>query len=103
MGKLADAGWRDAPDFRHHDDGCESAARPDSGQDAGRHRQDDWALWLGEAEGDVTSLLRAVPVDVLRLWPVGKKVGNVRNNGPELLEPQPETEPELDLPLPTEE
>jgi putative SOS response-associated peptidase YedK len=65
--------------------------------------QDDWALWLGEAGGDVTSLLRAAPEDVLRLWPVGKNVGNVRNNGPELLEPRPETEPELDLPLPTDQ
>jgi putative SOS response-associated peptidase YedK len=39
--------------------------------------QEDWALWLGEAEGDVTSILRPAPEHVLRLWPVDKKVGNV--------------------------
>jgi putative SOS response-associated peptidase YedK len=47
----------------------------------------DWPAWLGEAEGDVTALLRLAPEDVLRLWPVDKRVGNVRNDGPELLEP----------------
>jgi putative SOS response-associated peptidase YedK len=33
-------------------------------------------------------LLRPAAEDVLRIWPVGKKVGNVRNDGPELLEPR---------------
>lgn len=47
----------------------------------------DWPLWLGEAEGDPGALLRAAPDDVLRIWPVGKRVGNVRNDGPELIEP----------------
>jgi putative SOS response-associated peptidase YedK len=47
----------------------------------------DWPVWLGEAEGDVAALLRPAPEDVLRLWPVDKQVGNVRNDGPELLEP----------------
>lgn len=47
----------------------------------------DWPMWLGEAEGDVQSLLRAAPEDVLRFWPVDKRVGSVKNNGPELLEP----------------
>jgi len=47
----------------------------------------DWAVWLGEAEGDVASLLRPLPDGVLRLWPVDKRVGNVRNDGPELIEP----------------
>jgi putative SOS response-associated peptidase YedK len=61
--------------------------------------QEDWALWLGEAEGDVTALLRPAPEHVLRLWPVDKKVGNVRNDGPDLIEPRPETEPELALSL----
>jgi putative SOS response-associated peptidase YedK len=46
----------------------------------------DWPLWLGEAEGDVTALLRPAPEDVLRLWPVDKRVGNVKNDGPDLLE-----------------
>ena len=55
----------------------------------------DWALWLGEAHGDPGSLLRPAPEDVLRVWPVGKAVGNFRNDGPELLEPSTVTEPTL--------
>ena len=47
----------------------------------------DWPVWLGEAEGDPGALLRAAPNDVLRVWQVDKKVGNVRNDGPDLIEP----------------
>ena len=57
--------------------------------------QEDWPLWLGEAEGDPKSLLKAAPEDVLRVWPVDKKVGNFRNDGPELLEPRPLDEADL--------
>ena len=46
----------------------------------------DWPVWLGEAEGDVAALMRPAPEDALRVWPVDKRVGNVKNNGPELLE-----------------
>lgn len=49
--------------------------------------QPDWPLWLGEAEGDPAALLHPSPEGVLRLWPVDKRVGNVRNDGPDLLEP----------------
>jgi putative SOS response-associated peptidase YedK len=45
----------------------------------------DWAGWLGEAEVDPATLLRPAPEGVLRIWPVDKRVGNVRNDGPELL------------------
>jgi putative SOS response-associated peptidase YedK len=48
----------------------------------------------------VTLEMRPAPEDVLRMWLIDKKVGNVRNDGPDLLEPQPTTEPELDLPAP---
>ena len=47
----------------------------------------DWKVWLGEAEGDVTALLRPLPADRLRIWPVDRTVNNVKNDGPELLEP----------------
>ncbi len=47
----------------------------------------DWPLWLGEVEGDVPALLRTLTEDVLRFWPIDKRVGNVRCDGPELLEP----------------
>jgi putative SOS response-associated peptidase YedK len=48
--------------------------------------QADWPLWLGEADSDAEMLLRPAPEGVLRIWPVDKRVGNVRNDGPELLE-----------------
>jgi putative SOS response-associated peptidase YedK len=46
----------------------------------------DWKVWLGEEAGDATALLRPF-ADRLRVWPVGRKVNDVRNDGPELLEP----------------
>jgi putative SOS response-associated peptidase YedK len=46
----------------------------------------DWPVWLGEPKGDVAALMRPALNDVLRVWPVDKRVGNVRNDGPELLE-----------------
>jgi len=55
----------------------------------------DWPLWLGEAEGDPASLLHAAPEDVLRLWRVGKAVGNVKHDGPELIKPVKAPEPRL--------
>jgi putative SOS response-associated peptidase YedK len=51
----------------------------------------DWPLWLGEIDGDPVSLLRPAPEDVLRLWQVGKAVGNVKNDGAELIEPDEST------------
>ena len=47
----------------------------------------DWPLWLGEEDGDVTALLRPLPADRLRIWPIERTVNNVWNDGPELLVP----------------
>ena len=47
----------------------------------------DWPLWLGEADGDVMGLPRSAPEDVLRFWRVDKTVGNIRDDGPELIGP----------------
>jgi putative SOS response-associated peptidase YedK len=47
----------------------------------------DWAMWLDEAEGDPQTFLRPLAADRLRLWPVSRAVNNVKNDGPELLEP----------------
>jgi putative SOS response-associated peptidase YedK len=55
----------------------------------------DWPVWLGEAEGDPAALLRPVPNGVLRVWQVDKKVGNVRNDGPDLIKPVAAQEPIL--------
>jgi putative SOS response-associated peptidase YedK len=41
---------------------------------------------LGEAEGDHAALLRSAPDGLLRVWPVDRRVGSPRNNGPEILE-----------------
>jgi putative SOS response-associated peptidase YedK len=37
--------------------------------------QQDWPIWLGEVEGDHAAG-----------WPLDRRVGSPRNNGPELLE-----------------
>jgi len=57
----------------------------------------DWKVWLGEEDGDVTALLRPSAADRLRIWPVDRKVNNVRNDGPELLVPRslPDEQPIL--------
>ena len=47
----------------------------------------DVGRWIGEEEGDRESLIRALPIERLSLWPVGKAVGSVKNEGPELAEP----------------
>jgi putative SOS response-associated peptidase YedK len=57
--------------------------------------REDWPLWLGEVEGDVAALLKPSAEDVLRFWPVDKKIGNVRNDGPELIGLTTEPEPTL--------
>jgi len=49
--------------------------------------QQDWPVWLGETEGDATMLMRPAPDGTLRVWPVDRRVGSPRINGPELLEP----------------
>ncbi|HEX2940638.1 MAG TPA: SOS response-associated peptidase [Rhodopila sp.] len=47
----------------------------------------DWPAWLGEADADPASLLRPSPEGVLRIWPVDKRVGSIRNDDPDLLKP----------------
>jgi putative SOS response-associated peptidase YedK len=49
--------------------------------------QQDWPAWLGDVEGDYAALLHPAPDGLLRVWPVDRRVGSPRNNGPELLEP----------------
>lgn len=50
---------------------------------------ESWATWLGEAEGAPAELLRPAAEGVMHAWRVGKAVGSVRNDGPELLAPLP--------------
>jgi hypothetical protein len=50
----------------------------------------DWPKWLGEepaSEQDLLALLKPCPNEALQISPVDKMVGNVRNNGPQLILP----------------
>ena len=50
---------------------------------------EDWPAWLGETpvdEAALKALLRPYPSEGMHLWPVDKRVGNVRNNDPGLVE-----------------
>ncbi len=50
----------------------------------------DWPQWLGEAKADAAALealLRPCPARDLTMWPVDRRVGNVRNNDPSLILP----------------
>ena len=50
----------------------------------------DWPKWLSEApatEDELVALLKPSPDASLKIWPVGKMVGNVKNNGPHLALP----------------
>lgn len=51
---------------------------------------ESWALWLGEEEvtqRQLLALLQASPAELIRVYPVGVAVGNVRNDEPGLLAP----------------
>lgn len=52
-------------------------------------KPEDWPVWLGETAAPasaVKALMRAYDGS-LDIWPVGKRVGNVRNDGPDLVRP----------------
>jgi len=49
----------------------------------------DWARWLGEepaSEDELRALLVPCPNERIKLWPVSRRVGNVRNNTPDLVD-----------------
>jgi putative SOS response-associated peptidase YedK len=53
---------------------------------------DNWVAWLDPRLDDadaVRQLMAPPPTGSLEIYPVSKQVNNVRNNGPELLEPLP--------------
>ena len=52
--------------------------------------QRTWPKWLGEepaTDEELLAMLGPSPDQVLKVWPVDKKVGNVRNKGGELALP----------------
>ncbi len=49
-----------------------------------------WSRWLGEEDADpghLLALLKPYPAELMRAYPVGSRVGNVRNNDADLLTP----------------
>jgi putative SOS response-associated peptidase YedK len=48
---------------------------------------EEWAKWLGSAEERSALLVHPFPAGRMECWPVGRAVGNVRNDAPELVEP----------------
>jgi len=51
-----------------------------------------WPLWLGETAASVGALLALMtpyPAERMRVYPIGPRVGNVRNDTPDLLDPLP--------------
>ncbi len=55
-----------------------------------------WDVWLDEDETDaglLGSLLAPYPSELLEMWPVGREVSSVANDGPHLVEPLERGEP----------
>lgn len=51
---------------------------------------ENWGVWLGEVPADpqrLKALLVPYPANDMVIWPVDKRVGNVKNNNPSLIEP----------------
>jgi len=49
-----------------------------------------WPLWLGETEAspdELLALLSPYPAELMRAYPIGPAVGNVKNDEPGLLDP----------------
>ncbi|MEM7599742.1 MAG: SOS response-associated peptidase [Pseudomonadota bacterium] len=50
-------------------------------------RQEDWALWLGEAGHGAATLMRAAPEDALQFWRVDRAVNSNKAQGADLILP----------------
>ena len=52
--------------------------------------EEDWPAWLGEVpaeSAELKALLKPYPSEDMALWPVDRRVGNVKNNDASLIEP----------------
>ncbi|HXW41151.1 MAG TPA: SOS response-associated peptidase [Xanthobacteraceae bacterium] len=52
-----------------------------------------WAAWLGEAaatDAELKAMLQPYPGLAMAFWPVDRRVGNVKNDSPDLFAPLPE-------------
>jgi putative SOS response-associated peptidase YedK len=64
---------------------------------------DRWAEWLGERPlptNTLNDLLKPYADNAMAFWPVDRRVGNVKNDSPDLFTPDPFA-PDLFTPLPT--
>jgi putative SOS response-associated peptidase YedK len=55
-----------------------------------------WPAWLGEtpaSDDDLHAMLKPLPPDQMEVWPVNRRVGNVKNEGPHLAIPITLAEP----------
>jgi len=53
---------------------------------------DCWAAWLGEtaaSAAELKAMLKPYPGESMTFWPVDRRVGNVRNDSPDLFAPLP--------------
>ena len=50
------------------------------------HRE-DYQRWLDPEERDPRDLLKPFPAESMKMWPIGRKVGNYRNDTPDILDP----------------
>src|SRR5262245_25857205 len=51
---------------------------------------DCWPAWLDEvaaSEAELKKMLKPYPSERMTMWPVDKRIGNVRNDSPDLFEP----------------
>jgi hypothetical protein len=70
--------------------------RQPRGQDVlcvARRKQESFKTRYVGAKSDRT--LKPAKQSILRIWPVDKRVGNVRNDGPDLLQPEIPPEPDI--------
>ncbi|MCT7374100.1 SOS response-associated peptidase [Chelativorans salis] len=56
---------------------------------------DDYPRWLAFHEEDPRDLLKSFPTEKMKIWPIGRKVGNTWNNTSDILDPIEEEEPPL--------
>ena len=52
--------------------------------------EENWPAWLGEVSAEpaeLKALLKPYPSEDMTLWPVDRRVGNVKNNDASLIEP----------------
>jgi len=47
---------------------------------------EDYGRWLDPDLRDARDLLKPFPADRMKMWPIGSKVGNYRNNSPDILD-----------------